>query len=92
MNEADFEVALRQLSGTVTALEFAMKALIVTHPDRERLAQVWRAMLPGQIDSFMEQPSYAVTEQRDAIHGLLAELGEFIDMELPGDDSDGDDE
>jgi hypothetical protein len=88
MNEHDSEVALRQLSATVTALELAVKVLIVTHPDRKQLTQVWRLMLPEQIDHFMEHPAYAVAHQREALHKMLADLGEFIEMDLPGDEPD----
>lgn len=89
MSGHDFDVAFRQLSGSVTALEFAVKILIITHPERKKLAHIWRTMLPEQIDRFMEHPAYAVTEQRDAIHKMLADLGAFIEMELPGEDPEG---
>ena len=92
MNENDLCTSFRELSGMVTALEVAVKAMIIAHPDRKRLARIWRIWLPEQIDSFMKHPSYAVAVQREAIHRLLAELGEFIEMELPGEESDGDDE
>lgn len=88
MNEQELNVAFRELSGTVTALEVAVKAMIIAHPDRKRLARIWRIWLPEQIDHFMEHPSYAVAEQREAVHRLLAELGGFIEMELPGEESD----
>lgn len=90
MNEQDLELALRQLSGTVTALELAVKVLIVTHPDRKQLAHVWRLMLPEQIDHFMGHPAYAVVEQRETLHKMLADLGGFIEMELPDEESEGD--
>lgn len=89
MSAQDFDVAFHQLSGTVTALEFAVKVLLITHPERKQLAHVWRAMLPGQIDRFMEHPSYAIAGQRDEINKMLADLGAFIEMELPGEESEG---
>lgn len=89
MNEHELELALRQLSGTVTTLELAVKVLIVGHPDRKQLARIWHTVLPGQIDSFMEHPAYAVAEQRDTIHKMLANFGAFIEMELLGEESEG---
>lgn len=78
----ELEIPLRQLSGKVTALELAVKVFIATHPDREELARVWRTLLPGQIDQFMDQPSYAVPAQRDALNNMLAQLSELIEMKL----------
>lgn len=79
----DYEIALRRLSGKVTAIELAVKVLILTHPDRAALAHAWHSILPEAIDSVTEQPASNVPEQMDALNTMLGDLSEFIEMEIP---------
>lgn len=84
----DYEVALRQLSGKVTAIELVVKMLIITHPDRAALAHAWHSILPEAIDHITEQPAANVPEQMDALNTMLGDLSGFIEMELPSDDTE----
>lgn len=83
MTTDELEAELRELSGKVTALEFAVKMLTVTHPDRQRFARVWHRFLPEQIDAFMQNPIFDNTTTRDAITRNLADLLVFAEMKLP---------
>jgi len=86
--DEDTQTALREMSGQIAALEFAVQILIVAHPQRERLARLWRSALPEQIDAFMAQPAYIATP--GPANATLARINDFIEMKLPGDDA-GDD-
>lgn len=79
----DQEQAIREVSGVVTALDLAIKAIILTHPDRAALRHLWRTLVPEQIDTWMQDPRYSITVQRNAIHRTLADLSGFIEMQIP---------
>ncbi len=87
--DEDTRTALREMSGQIAALEFAVQILIVAHPQRDRLARLWRSVLPEQIDKFMEQPAYVETP--GPANAALARINDFIEMKLP-DDCDEDDD
>jgi hypothetical protein len=66
---------LMRTAGALVALEFAVKALIETHPDRARLNAVWNQHSTDLIDAGMENPLYSqVSSFRDGVNGQLARL------------------
>lgn len=45
------ESELEAHRGYLKALEYGLRAAIISHPKPEVLAQVWRALLPGMADA-----------------------------------------
>lgn len=70
---------LLNTAGRVVALEFALKALIETHPDLSRLRSVWDAQSAALIDAGMESPLYSqVSSFRNGMNEQLAGLTRFL--------------
>ncbi|HET7561703.1 MAG TPA: hypothetical protein VFJ87_04915 [Rhodanobacteraceae bacterium] len=74
----DMEATVRTLSGTVTALEFAIKVLIFTHPDKRGVCAAWEVAKARQIELFMENPAFENDTLRNAILTKLADLDEYF--------------
>lgn len=60
------------LAGMVKALEYGIRMLIETHPDRERLSLAWQAVLPVIADA---HTSGEVSEPEAFQQGLQSVLG-----------------
>jgi hypothetical protein len=74
-------------SARVLALEYAVQLLIATHPDRKALRGLWHALLPEQLDAWLQEPGYAANDVfRKGLHAQLARLGGYLDVELPSAD------
>jgi hypothetical protein len=79
------------LSGRITAYEYALKILLLTHSDREWVKQIWRNLLPENVDQWSEHPGYANNgELRDALHVNLNDLHQFLEFDIPESDDDDD--
>lgn len=49
-----YETDLEAHLGYIKALEYGLRAVIVSHPEPRDLAKIWRAILPGIADSHLE--------------------------------------
>lgn len=67
------------IGGQAAALEFAVKLLIITHPDKARLRKIWDELLVERIDAWMEQPAYQNAAVRDEMHKQLADMRQMLD-------------
>ncbi|PMQ04190.1 hypothetical protein DyAD56_15995 [Dyella sp. AD56] len=79
MNEEQLENAFSHMMGRVVAMEFALKVLISTHPDPEKLAAVWRARVPDLVDAGSESPETVHDpEFREGLTRQLQLLGSHL--------------
>lgn len=93
MNEeerASFLTSGCQLWGHIIALDFVVKVLVATHPNRRLLAKAWRETLPGHTDYSVTDPLFEIPALSDEHARVLADFTGLIETE-PGDD-DNDDE
>lgn len=66
------EHTVLDLSGRLTATEFAVRVLIANHPDPARIYERWHATIPELVDILMSNPMYAERpQQRDGLHDQL---------------------
>ncbi len=49
-----YESDLEAHRGYIKALEYGLRAVIISHPEPRDLGNVWRAILPGIADSHVE--------------------------------------
>lgn len=80
---------IAQQAGKIGALEFAVKLLIMTHPDREFLRSRWDMTLPAAIDWISEKGIFQYPEYRNSLMANLADMRQ--QLEKAGIEDDGDD-
>lgn len=83
--ELSFLTSGCQLWGHIIALDFAVKVLIATHPDRAELAKAWRELLPGHTDYSVTDPLFEIPALRDEHARMLAELTQLVEFNLSAD-------
>jgi len=70
---------LLETSGRMVAIEFALKIIISTHPEPERLAALWREHAPLLIDAGLENPVYQTqASYRNGLNSQLERLAVFL--------------
>jgi hypothetical protein len=84
-DDASFVTSGCQLWGHIIALDFVVKVLLVTHPDRPALAKAWRELLPDHTDYSVTDTLFEIPALSEEHARVLAEFTRLIETE-PGDD------
>lgn len=58
--------------GYLKAMEYCLRALIISHPDSTSLTRVWEGMLPGIFDTHFEDSALSAAAMRQGL-ALLTE-------------------
>jgi len=58
--------------GYLKAMEYCIRALIISHPDPASLTRVWEGMIPGIFDNHLEDSALSATAMRQGL-ALLTE-------------------
>lgn len=72
MEKENSDGLLLDTAGRMTAVDFALKVLIATHPDREKFAAIWREQVTLLVDAGYENVWYRTYPAFQA--GMQAQL------------------
>lgn len=71
-----YETELEAHRGYIKAIEYGLRAVIISHPEPRDLRNVWRAILPGIADSHFEETPLFSTALRQGLSLLSEQIEE----------------
>lgn len=80
-DEVSFVTSGCQLWGHIIALDFAIKVLLATHPDRPALAKAWRELLPDHTDYSVTDPLFEIPQLAEEHARMLAVFTGLIEFD-----------
>jgi len=71
-----YETEMEAHRGYIKALEYGLRAVIISHPEPRDLAGIWRAILPGIADSHFESTPLFSAALRQGLSLLSEQIEE----------------